>query len=307
MFPLLRKTTIAGLCPLDFLQTIKIIFMKKFLLALLTILLFTACQKEISNDTVSEGIVDTVATKQATITICHYDAVTTTSKTIEVTQNALASHLAHGDLQGSCSAVLTTICDQDWMVKNLDVDHYRNGDPILQVTNPSAWSGLTIGAWCYFDNDPAKGTIYGKLYNWYAVNDPRGLAPQGWHVPNDAEWTKLENCLGGRPIAGGKIKTTGTIEAGTGLWVGPNTGATNSSGFSALPGGVRAGADAGPLDFSSINRGGYWWSSTEFSIHRAWSRFVSFFDTYLVSGHEQNPPMPGFPKLIGMSVRCVRD
>jgi uncharacterized protein (TIGR02145 family) len=193
------------------------------------------------------------------------------------------------------------------MVKNLDVDHYRNGDPIPQVTNPTAWSGLTIGAWCYFDNDPAKGTIYGKLYNWFAVNDPRGLAPQGWHIPTDAEWTTLENCLGGRPIAGGKIKTTGTIEAETGLWFGPNTGAANSSGFSALPGGVRSGAGAGPLDFSSINRGGYWWSSTEFSIESAWSRRVAFYGNNLESGHEQNPPMPGFHQLTGMSVRCVRD
>jgi hypothetical protein len=159
---------------------LKITFMKKFLLPLLAILLFTACKK---------------ADK---FTVCHYDVKTGTSKTIEVDQNALAGHLAHGDLKGVCSAVLTTtICDQDWMVKNLDVTTYRNGDPIPQVINPSAWVKLTTGAWCYYNNDLANSSIYGKLYNWYAVNDPRGIAPVGWHVPSYAEWTKLTDCLGG--------------------------------------------------------------------------------------------------------------
>ena len=88
-----------------------------------------------------------------------------------------------------------TICNQVWMLKNLDVSTYRNGDPIPQVTDPTTWVGLTTGAWCYYNNDPANGAIYGKLYNWYAVNDPRGLAPTGWHVPSDAEWTELSTCL----------------------------------------------------------------------------------------------------------------
>src|SRR5688572_17249890 len=157
--------------------------MKKFLLPLVTIVLLNACQKQISTNKTSEEIAGVATNKQAKFTVCHYDAVNGTSKTIEVTQNALAGHLAHGDLQGSCSAVLTTICDQDWMVKNLDVDHYRNGDPILQVTDPNEWDVLTTGAWCYIYNNTASGDIYGKLYNWYAVNDPRGLAPTGWHVP----------------------------------------------------------------------------------------------------------------------------
>src|SRR5665647_2153473 len=127
-----------------------------------------------------------------------------------------------------------TICTQVWMLKNLDVSTYRNGDLIPEVTDQTAWATLTTGAWCYNNNDPAVGVIYGKLYNWYAVNDPRGLAPTGWHVPSDAEWTTLSTCLGGDAVAGGAKKETGTTH-----WTSPNTGATNSSGFTALPGGLR--------------------------------------------------------------------
>src|SRR5690242_1829855 len=84
-----------------------------------------------------------------------------------------------------------TIGNQVWMLKNLDVTTYRNGDPISQVTDSTQWVGLTTGAWCYYNNDPANNVVYGKLYNWYAVNDPRGIAPLGWHIPTDAEWTTL--------------------------------------------------------------------------------------------------------------------
>jgi len=262
--------------------------MKKLLLPLLTILFFISCQKQISTDKASKEIAGTAANKQAKFTVCHYDAVTGTSKTILVPQNALATHLAHGDLQGDCSAVLTTICDQDWMVKNMDVSIYRNGDPIPQVSDPSAWSALTTGAWCYYNNDAANEAIYGKLYNWYAINDPRGLAQTGWHVPSDAEWTALETCLGEN--AGGKMKTTGTIEEGTGLWSSPNIGATNSSGFTGLPGGVRDNAGA----FLEFHRFGFWWSSTEYGI-----RFLRYSDASAGRGSSN--------KTNGFSVRCVRD
>ena len=98
----------------------------------------------------------------------------------------------------------------------------------------AAWATLTTGAYCYYNNDSATyAATYGKLYNWYAVNDPRGLAPAGWHVPSDAEWTELINCLGGEDVAGGKMKAVSA------LWYSPNTGATNSSGFTGLPGGYR--------------------------------------------------------------------
>ena len=270
--------------------------MKKFLLPLLTILFFTGCQKQISTEKTSEEIAGTATNKQAKFTVCHYDVVTGASKTIEVTQNALAGHLAHGDLQGSCSAVLTTICDQDWMVKNLDVDHYRNGDPIPQVTDPTAWAALTTGAWCYYNNDLANGIVYGKLYNWYAVNDSRGLAPVGWHVPSDAEWTVLENCLdliSPTGNVGGKLK-----EAGTTHWLSPNTDATNSSGFTALPAAYRV-TDGQFADIGIISS---WWSSTEFLF--AGHFYVSTRLLYYGAGNVSNN---GTDKEYGFSVRCVRD
>src|SRR5215831_11122978 len=99
---------------------------------------------------------------------------------------------------------------QRWMTTNLAVTHYRNGDPIPQVQNVAKWAALTTGAWCWYKNDSATGAAYGRLYNWYAVHDPRGLAPAGWHVPSDAEWDTLQAHLGNN--AGGKLKDTGTIE-----------------------------------------------------------------------------------------------
>jgi len=265
--------------------------MKKLLFSLLTILFFCACEKQIPKDKTQEEIADISMSKKLKIIVCHYDALTGTSKTIEVAENALAAHLAHGDLEGDCSQVLTTtICDQDWMVRNLDVDHYRNGDPIPQVTDPAVWATLTTGAWCWYENNSANGTVYGKLYNWYAVNDARGLAPAGWHVPSDAEWTTLTDCLGGEIVAGGKMKETGTAH-----WFSPNTGADNSSGFTGLPGGHRAAEGS----FFYAGLVGYWWSSTELNTALAWARYVNYISAIAFT--------LGDTKTHGFSVRCVRD
>lgn len=152
---------------------------------------------------------------------------------------------------------------QQWMQKNLEVAFYRNGDPIPQVTDATAWAALTTGAWCYYNNDPNTGFTYGKLYNWYAVNDPRELAPAGWHIPTDAEWTTLENSLGGASVAGGDMKEPGTTH-----WTTPNNGASNISGWAGLPGGDRN--DNGT--FFSVGSSGYWWSSTESITTLAWGR-----------------------------------
>jgi len=179
---------------------------------------------------------------------------------------------------------------QKWMSKNLDVAFYRNGDPIPQVTEPTAWAALTTGAWCYFNNDPIPGNIYGKLYNWYAVNDPRGLAPQGWHIPSDAEWTTLVALLGGSSVAGGKMKEAGTLN-----WVAPNTGADNSSGFAGLPGGFRFVSGA----FANVGSNSLWWSSTESSTNFAWNRGLSYLNGNLNSA--------GNAKQVGFSVRCLMD
>ena len=127
-----------------------------------------------------------------------------------------------------------TIGQQIWSLKNLDVSTYRNGDPIPQVTTVQELAATRSGAWCYYQNDPTNGTLYGKMYNWYAANDPRGLVPQGWHLPSQAEWNTLVTFLGGNMIAGGKLKSTSG-------WDAPNAGADNSSGFTALPRGIAYG------------------------------------------------------------------
>ena len=180
---------------------------------------------------------------------------------------------------------------QYWMEKNLEVTTYRNGDPIPYVTDATAWAALTTGAtgaWCYYNNDPANGSLYGKLYNWYAVNDSRGLAPTGWHVPTDVEWTTLETTLGG--AAGDKMKVAGTTR-----WAAPNTGADNSSGFASLPGGGRGSNGA----FGDVGTNGNWWSSTVVGSTEAFIRNLN-------SGNGNVSRNP-YTKTYGFSVRCLRD
>jgi uncharacterized protein (TIGR02145 family) len=179
---------------------------------------------------------------------------------------------------------------QQWMDKNLDVTTYSNGDPIPYVTNPTAWAALTTGAWCYYNNDPSNNCIYGKLYNWYAVNDPRGLAPVGWHVPTDTEFATLITVLGGLSVAGGKMKVTGTA-----TWLSPNTGATNTSGWAGLAGGLRNWS--GP--FIDVGYISFWWSSTQGSADLAWARFLNY--------NHDNASGGNFTKASGFYVRCVRD
>ena len=181
---------------------------------------------------------------------------------------------------------------QTWTLKNLDVATYRNGDPIPEVQDASTWASLSTGAWRYNENNTANGTTYGKLYNWFAVNDPRGLAPNGFHIPTDAEWTTLTTYLGGELIAGGKLK-----EAGTSHWLSPNTGATNSSGFTGLPG----GACFNDGSFYGLGSSSRWWSSSESSglASDAWRRSLG--------NSDGSVGRAAFPKLYGFSVRCVKD
>ena len=186
--------------------------------------------------------------------------------------------------------MLITIGGQTWTLKNLDVETYRNGDPIPEVQDASTWANLSNGAWCYYSNNTANGTTYGKLYNWYAVNDPRGLAPNGYHIPTDAEWTTLTSYLGGTVTAGGKMK-----EAGTSHWLAPNTGATNSSGFTGLPGGYRS--DLGS-DFNFAIEGN-WWTKTQIDANNAK-------EFYLVNTNASILPYTLLKKS-GLSVRCLKD
>lgn len=140
-----------------------------------------------------------------------------------------------------------TIGNREWTVSNLNVTTYRNGEPIPEITNPTSWSNSPQGAWCWYNNDSANGAIYGRLYNWKAVTDPRGLAPLGWRIPTQEDMEALYNAL---PAAesGGALKDTGTTR-----WLPPNAGATNSTGFTALPGGFMDGT------FSGIGSFGSWW------------------------------------------------
>jgi uncharacterized protein (TIGR02145 family) len=179
---------------------------------------------------------------------------------------------------------------QEWKEKNLDVSRYRNGDIIPEVTDSRQWANLKTGAWCYYNNDPENGKIYGKLYNWYAVNDPRGLAPKGFHIPSDKEWNTLINFLGGEAVAGGEMKSTGTS-----LWQLPNRAATNSTNFTGLPGGYR------PINgaFYSIGDSGYWWSSSEFGTTGASYRSLGYGNGSASSYY--------YGKGYGFSVRCIRD
>ena len=177
---------------------------------------------------------------------------------------------------------------QEWQKENLNVSKYSDGTPIPQVQNLTQWASLTTGAWCYLDNDPANGPIYGKLYNWYAVNDPRGLAPNGYHVPSEVEWTNLITFLG-QQEAGGAMKETGTSH-----WISPNVGATNSSGFTGLPGAVRDAVGA----FGYQNTFGVFWSSTS-TVTGAWSHYL--FNANTTVGNQDSF------KRLGYSVRCIND
>lgn len=202
--------------------------------------------------------------------------------------------VAWTNMMGGTATATTnvTIGNQVWSNSNLNVTTYRNGDIIPQVTDPTAWTNLTTGAWCYYNNDSANGTIYGKLYNWYAVNDPRGLAPAGWHIPSDSEWNTLFTSLGSGNdwFFGGRMKTTGTT-----LWNSPNTGATNDTGFSALPGGRRYNNGAS----ENMNNLGYWWTSTSYLDIYSW--FYQLTNTSNALSRTNNL------KTCGLSVRCIRD
>jgi uncharacterized protein (TIGR02145 family) len=177
---------------------------------------------------------------------------------------------------------------QNWTSKNLDVSTYRNGDVIPQVLSASDWANLSTGAWCYYANNTANGTIYGKLYNWYAIKDSRGLAPNGYHFPTNNEWFLLTDYLGAG--YGGKMK-----EVGTSHWNAPNTGATNSSGFNGLPGGFRSNDGS----FSKIGEEGNWWHSAEGTGGCKSFILYSFSDShfYIQGGYWD----------YGLSVRLIED
>ena len=175
------------------------------------------------------------------------------------------------------------IGDQEWLDRNLAVTHYRNGDPLNTVL------GGDQGAWINYNNDPAIGAVYGKLYTSQAVLDARGLAPEGWHVATRQEWLNLIDLLGGFSVAGGKLK-----EMGTEHWYSPNTGASEEYGFSALPGGYASGGS----DY--LGRYGGFWTSTVVEQSPA--------GTYMYYLYADDARIEeDWSTQMGFSVRCVRD
>ncbi len=182
-----------------------------------------------------------------------------------------------------------------YLKQNLKTSRYRNGDLIPQIISGAEWATLTYGAWCWYNNDSAKyAATYGKLYNWYAVNDPRGLAPTDWFILKDEgkqqenDFTFLSNAYGGDGFAGGYLKDTGTL-----LWKTPNVGATNSYNFTGLPGGIR-GSNGG---FGNVGAYGCFWSATE-DNPGAFYRFLYYNATNFTKASAD--------KRSGFSVRCAK-
>jgi uncharacterized protein (TIGR02145 family) len=188
------------------------------------------------------------------------------------------------------TAVLTLIKIGFVNAQDFSGTHFINGDLIPYIEGKEEWERAYENkqpAWCYYNNDPANGVKYGKLYNWYAVSDPRGLCPVGWHVPSDDEWTVLTNALGGANVAENKMKSkSGWKDNGNG---------NNSSSFSGLPGGFRSSFG----DFNDVGRDGSWWSTSGSGPTNAWTRSL-----YCNGG---SPSRVSASKQGGFSVRCLRD
>ena len=183
-----------------------------------------------------------------------------------------------------------TIGSQVWLQENLMTMKYSNLDAITNVTGTTEWANLTSGAYCNYNNNTSNVSAYGRLYNWYAVNDSRKICPTGWHVPSNDEWNTLITYLGGDAAAGGKLKESGTVH-----WTTPNTGASNSSDFTALPGGYRYANGS----FFDLQDAGYFWTSTG-SGNNAYS-WELFYNDEAVYDNSNNDAKNAY------TVRCIKD
>lgn len=197
------------------------------------------------------------------------------------------------DIDGNVYRTIS-IGDQWWMAENLKVTRYRNGDDIPNVTGNDEWSALESGAWAYYNNNPEYDRLFGKLYNWYAANDERRICPEGWRVPSEVDWEILIIHLGGMNTAGGKMKDTT-------LWVSPNEGATNESGFTGRPGGYRlvVGNPGRDGTFENLGRSGMWWYRDD--VSRARDLF------YLRANAGVTRFDQWWGKRWGYSIRCIRE
>ncbi len=182
-----------------------------------------------------------------------------------------------------------TIGTQTWMVENLRTTHYNDGTSIPLITDNSEWINLTTAGYCWSADDSTNRSIYGAFYNWYAVNTGK-LAPKGWHIPTETDWITLQSYLGGASVAGSKLKETGTSH-----WNAPNTGATNESGFWALPGGYRSKANGTiPTKFQNS----VWWLSTG---------SIDSFGRFIVNYNSAASDYQNDSGTFGFSVRCIKD
>jgi uncharacterized protein (TIGR02145 family) len=205
------------------------------------------------------------------------------------------------DIDGNVYQAVT-IGTQVWMKENLRVTHYRNGEAIPKVTDAIAWVALTTGAYCEYANDVNIVATYGRLYNWYVVADSRNIAPAGWHVPTDADWKQLEMALGMSQAEADGTSSRGTTEGGklkeadTTHWFAPNEGATNESGFTALPASYRGGYDEA---YFGLGYYAFFWTSTDYNSDYTWHRYLAYLGSDITRGLDY--------KESGFSVRCVRD
>ncbi len=184
---------------------------------------------------------------------------------------------------------------QCWMGENLRTRSYSNTEPLTGGLSAAAWGSAAEGAFASYGDSPANEATYGLLYNFRAVSDARGLCPDGWRVPTEPDWQELVAFLGGGASAGGALKSTGTLDAGTGLWQFPNTGASNASGFSGLPAGTRF-VDG---SYQQLGEFAYFWTATEISTVAAWIRVLDRLAA--------DAPAALANKQAGFSVRCVRE
>jgi uncharacterized protein (TIGR02145 family) len=246
-----------------------------------------------TNDGISSGSFNSLITGLAYSTTYYVRAYATNSiGTAYGSEISFKSNeLTVTDIDGNVYHTVT-IGTKVWMVENLKTTKYRNGDLISNVTDNENWTTLTSGAYCWYNNDAStyKAT-YGALYNWYAVADIRNIAPTGWHVATYDEWTNMTYYLGGTSIAGDKLKETGTFH-----WPNPNAGATNSTGFTALPGGYRVYLNGA---FGNVGYGGNWWSSTAVNVENAQFNSLNYNEAFIYHNYDF--------KQSGFSARCVRD
>ena len=282
----------------------KKIFLYLLIVSMIAVFSLAGCETEAAEEVTEEEAVEEPVEESVIeepvveeVTVEPEEETLDESEAVEIEEEAVPSDEVEEeagtitDIDGNVYHTVT-IGTQVWLVENLKVTHYRNGDPIPNVTDDAQWNSLTTGAYCNYSNDANNTDTYGCLYNWYAVNDGRNICPTGWHVPTNEEWSTLEMYLGGSSVAGGKMAEAGTTHWS---WLSPYTGATNESGFTALPGGFRFPSEGyeGMGSFASF------WSSTEVESDYAGERNLNCYDSEVGS--------IGGSKTFGHSVRCVQD